>query len=194
MQENTDNLIPREPKEDDRYLIYPNGAVRRKDRTFFLQWEITNIGYARVNVGGKRMYVHRLVASNFLDNPNNLPEANHKDENKLNNHFSNLEWCDRLYNCRHGTGQQRPKEQHLVTTGKEWPWNVIEPRPIVQCDTNGKFVAKYPYPAEAGRRTGFSASSLIQAANFDKKKIPHNYSCGCLWHWEKDYVSSEKNS
>lgn len=37
MQENTDNFVPRELKEDDRYLIYPNGAVRRKDRAFFLQ-------------------------------------------------------------------------------------------------------------------------------------------------------------
>ena len=42
--------------------------------------------------------VHRLVAHAFIPNPNNLPCVNHKDENKLNNHADNLEWCTVSYN------------------------------------------------------------------------------------------------
>ena len=50
----------------------------------------------------KKLYtIHRLVAESFLDNPNNLPCINHKDENTLNNNVDNLEWCTIQYNNTH---------------------------------------------------------------------------------------------
>ena len=54
-----------------------------------------------------QFYVHRLVAQAFIANPDNLPEINHKDEDKTNNRADNLEWCDRLYNMRYGTWVER---------------------------------------------------------------------------------------
>ncbi len=47
--------------------------------------------------------VHRLVATAFIDNPNNLSIVNHKDENKQNNTVDNLEWCDVRYNNTFGS-------------------------------------------------------------------------------------------
>ena len=49
--------------------------------------------------------VHRLVAESFIDNPNNYPIVNHKDENKSNNVVSNLEWCTMTYNLNYGDCQ-----------------------------------------------------------------------------------------
>jgi hypothetical protein len=38
------------------------------------------------------LYAHRLVAEYFIPNPNNYEYVHHKDENRLNNDVSNLEW------------------------------------------------------------------------------------------------------
>lgn len=55
--------------------------------------------------------IHRLVATMFIPNPNNLPFVNHKDENGKNNIYTNLEWCTPEYNCNYGTRNQRCSEK-----------------------------------------------------------------------------------
>lgn len=69
---------------------------------------------------GKWMYAHRLVAQLYVPNPDNLPEVNHKDRNKLNNHYLNLEWCTHRYNIQHSfdTGRKTKTGADHWNTGK----------------------------------------------------------------------------
>ena len=71
-------------------------------------------GYKEVRLskeGKRKPYkVHRLVAIYFIPNPNNYKEVNHKDEDKTNNHVSNLEWCDRKYNINYGTRNKKASD------------------------------------------------------------------------------------
>ena len=72
-----------------------------------------NQGYAQVglkhNGVSSRVFVHRLVATTFIPNPNNLPCVNHKDEDITNNCVDNLEWCSYKYNSNYGTGIKKMK-------------------------------------------------------------------------------------
>lgn len=58
-------------------------------------------GYKIVNYKNKTYKVHRLIAKTFIPNPLNLPQVNHKDGNKLNNNYLNLEWCTQQQNTQH---------------------------------------------------------------------------------------------
>lgn len=62
-------------------------------------------GYHRIRVTIERIKlsykVHREVAKAFIDNPDNLPQVNHKDGDKNNNSASNLEWVTNRENAHH---------------------------------------------------------------------------------------------
>ena len=75
-------------------------------------------GYLLVHVGKKRT-VHRIIATVFIPNPNNLPEVNHIDGNKTNNFVNNLEWCSRKENVKHDirlSGKHKRKQRHNKVT------------------------------------------------------------------------------
>lgn len=63
--------------------------------------------YLWINKDKKRFYVHRLVAINFLKNPNNYNQVNHKNCDKSNNAVYNLEWCSEEQNIKHAVKNKR---------------------------------------------------------------------------------------
>lgn len=70
-----------------------------------------------MTVNGKQFLrtVHRLVALTYLPNPNNLPEVNHKDGDRLNNDVSNLEWTTRSGNAKHAADYLNMRGSHVGT-------------------------------------------------------------------------------
>lgn len=91
--------------EYENYLVYENGDVFSLYRNKFLKPDITIHGYKQVslfiNKEVKRIKVHRLVALLFLKKIKGKNVINHKDGNKQNNHYTNLEWCTTLDNNKH---------------------------------------------------------------------------------------------
>lgn len=119
-----------------------------------------------VQIFGKNKHVHRLVAEVFLENPLDLPQVNHKDENKKNNCVENLEWCNSLYNVRYGTGQKRRVEAAM----KKYAVINLETGEIYQC------------PVDAYKATGIHNDSISRACR-GKSKTAGGY------HWE--YVKDD---
>ena len=98
-------------RDFDKYKISNYGNVVNSKTGRPIKPHLNDAGYPRVAlcINGKRKNykIARLVATLFIPNPDNLPEVNHKDENKLYSRVDNLEWCDRHYNVHYGTGLDR---------------------------------------------------------------------------------------
>ena len=133
----------------DRWVKSKNGSIRIC-RGRILKPYTNKDGYLCVvlskNNKQKTFRVNRLVAEAFLDNPNNLPQVNHKDENKQNNNVENLEFCDCKYNINFGTAIARRSK----TISKA----------VVQYTLDGTFVREWPSAMDAEREGGFRSECI----------------------------------
>lgn len=87
---------------DGALAVYDNGVVCRVVNG--VETELAQRckgGYKYVKIKTKEYLTHRLIATAFIDNPNNKPEVNHIDGNKDNNNVSNLEWVTHSENVKH---------------------------------------------------------------------------------------------
>lgn len=94
-----------------RYIILSNGIIISKSYhnqniVKILRQQTDRYGYNYIKLfddskKSKKMKIHRLVAKAFIPNPENKPQINHKDGNKQNNNYTNLEWVNQKENMNH---------------------------------------------------------------------------------------------
>ena len=148
----------------DRYQYRANPNTGKPYKTFkagvVLKEQVGNNGYLRVKIFDadnhqKMALVHRLVAKAFIPNYQNLPEVNHKDENKSNNRADNLEWCTQSYNVTYNGLQARRYESG---GGRR-------KRPVEQLTADGQHVATFGSMSEASEMTGVNIHHIYNCCS-----------------------------
>lgn len=138
---------------ESRYLVSNKGRLYSLTRNKLMTPRLNRGGYYKIRLydGIKKcdFTVHRLVASAFIPNPDNLPYVNHKDENKINNNADNLEWCSPKYNVNYGTGIKRNADARS--------------KPIAQATLDGEILHVY-WNAEELRNSGFKRENCQTCA------------------------------
>lgn len=144
----------------DRYV--PNGEnSKRLVNGHIMKQHLGRDGYVRVSisVSGKviTLLVHRAVAVTYIPNTDNLPEVNHKDNDKTNNTVSNLEWCSRKYNEAY--------KKNFGTSQSE-----LFGRPVIAINPETSEVIWFESQREAGRQLGIDSKNVNRVVKGKRNK------------------------
>ena len=154
----------------ERISGYPNYSINTlgdvfNNKTGLRLKQIVKKGYCAVylyNENGRKFFlVHRLVATTFIPNPNDLPEVNHKDENPLNNSVENLEWCSPKYNCNYGTHNEKLSRNMLSNN----PFKGKQHTPMAKAKMKGAKIGKESKRKRKITIQGIEYDSVSQAMN-----------------------------
>ena len=148
------------PGYEGLYAITEDGKVWAYRQHGFMAQRKNRGGYLYTGLrkNGKRVWyeIHRLVATAYIPNPGNLPQVNHKDEDKTNNHVSNLEWVTCKENQNYGTRNARIAE------------NQSKPVYCVELDKT------FPSAKVASHLLGIGADGIRQTCRGNQKQT-HGY-------------------
>lgn len=117
--------------------------------------------------------VHRLVAEVFIPNPENKPQINHKDGNKLNNSVTNLEWCTASENMKHAYKQGLQKPLYA----KENP----RAKKVNQYDLQNKLLKCYDGIKEASRINKLNPRDISKCCQYRRKQVG-----GFIWRYANE--------
>lgn len=145
--------------------VVSNGKGTRVEKGKILKQWLNKNGYLRVAFRKDSKLVnksvHRLVAHAFLSNQKNLPEINHKDNNKLNNSVSNLEWCSHKYNIEY-------REKYGKSSAE------VSGCPVYAVNLDTLEISKFKSQREAGKILGIVNQSINSVLK-GRLKTTHGY-------------------
>ena len=102
----------------DGYSVSDTGLIKNNKTGRILKTRLSKKGYVTVTVrpdgrsSAKNFRIHREVAEAFIYNELNLPQVNHKNCDKTDNHVSNLEWVTAKENINHAIVNGRRVSLH----------------------------------------------------------------------------------
>lgn len=163
--------------EAPTYEISNIGTIRYRGTSTEKECTFDKDGYVVCSLQGKHFKVHRLVAKYFVDNDDTINKniVNHKDEDKTNNVYTNLEWCTKKYNDNYGN--RNLKLSLHFTNGA-----------VYQYDTNGNIVAKYT-SASAIKKTIDKGGGIFTALI---KRSWNRYFNGYFWFYDYEEFNSNR--
>jgi hypothetical protein len=129
------------------------------------------------------------VAQSFIDNPNNYPVINHKDENKHNNNVDNLEWCTQKYNANYGNALIKKSKNFKSTERHKQAarLNALSRQiPVLQFSKTGEFIERYDNSVIAGKAVNTTPSHIRDVCN----QLRHSAG-GYIWRDERSVDLSE---
>lgn len=152
---------------EGEYLISNLGkliSLKRKE-PFRIKSKVSTEGYEHVvlYLNGVKQFtsIHRLVALAFIPNPENKPQVDHIDRNRLNNVYTNLRWCTGSENMLNPLTRDVLKP---INKGREHP-NVHK---SVVCLKDGKLIHTF-YKMNLCEQYGFERSSVAKCCKHKKK-------------------------
>lgn len=111
-------------KDDKGVFLSKEGVVYNPFTKRLFTGGVNKQGYVSTSVFGKRYFMHRLLATTFLPNPENHPQVNHKDMNRENNTLDNLEWCTNGQNVKHS--YENNASRRVVLPGNSRPAKLLK--------------------------------------------------------------------
>lgn len=167
------------PNYEGEYQVSNYGRVKNLSKGRILKGHKTNRGYIQVELHGKVLVVHRLVAQAFIPNPQDKPQVNHIDGNKTNNHINNLEWCTNGENQIHAYRLGLNKRSENAGRPK---------KKVCKIDFNtGEILEIFDSVADAGRTIGIKASNIGEVCRGKRAKCG-----GFSWKYYKEVEEDEK--
>ncbi len=131
------------------YLISNHGRIYSEKSKIYLKTAVSKKGYVHSCLcfnGKQRTFtVHKLVGIHFLYKPDWADQINHLDRNKMNNHYSNLEWTNNKLNIAHAFKTGVPSANRKGERNSMSKLSEDEIREIIILKNNkikGKFIAE----------------------------------------------------